>query len=223
MARAGVDLDALAVFEIFRHLHDQARFQRGRLGPLGGGIAFDRRIGLRDRQLDVLCLSETWHDSESVSIRRLRADGYAVIECARLRSRRAEASLSINHGGVAIVAVPGVRLVAVDVGVQPSTSEFVATRVVSGPSSVIVVVVYRPGSVAVTVSFFAEFTDLLDRLSTFADPLLLVGDVNVRFERASDPDTAELVDILASPFSNDAISMPSPGPSPRCETGACHG
>ena len=33
----------------------------------------------RERDLDVLLLCETWHASDSVSIRRLRADGLRVI------------------------------------------------------------------------------------------------------------------------------------------------
>ena len=37
----------------------------------------------REQQIDVLFLTETWHDSDSVSIRRLRADGFQVIERAR--------------------------------------------------------------------------------------------------------------------------------------------
>ena len=51
----------------------------------------------RERDLDVLLLCETWHDSDSVCIRRLRADGMRVIERARLRIVN---DMSTNHGGV---------------------------------------------------------------------------------------------------------------------------
>jgi hypothetical protein len=153
---------------------------------------------LRDRHIDVLCLSESWHDSDSVSVRRLRSNGFGVVERARPRSHRADASVNVNHGGVAIVAVPGVRLAAVDVGLQALTFEYVVARVTSGSSSAIVVSLYRPGSSAVTAGFFAEFADLLDRLSTYADPLLLAGDVNIRLERAFKPDTVKFGDILAT-------------------------
>jgi len=105
-----------------------------------------------------------------LAIRRLRADSFSVVE--RARPRRAPDSLGINHGRVVIAAVPGVRLSVVDVGFQPSTLELVTTRVVSGTASCIVAVIYRPGSVAVTASFFTEFADLLDRLSTYVEPLI---------------------------------------------------
>jgi len=49
-------------------------------------------LELNDRPVDVMLLCETWHDADSVAIRRLRADE----------------SLSVNHGGVAIVAAAGV-------------------------------------------------------------------------------------------------------------------
>ena len=39
----------------------------------------------RDRALDVLLMCETWHDSDSVTIRRLRSDSFTVVERARPR------------------------------------------------------------------------------------------------------------------------------------------
>lgn len=62
----------------------------------------------REHALDVMLLSETWHDGDSVSIRRLRAEGLQVLERARPRTR--PASLRVNHGSVAIAAVPGVLM-----------------------------------------------------------------------------------------------------------------
>jgi len=40
------------------------------------------------RSLDTLLLCETWHDTNSVVINRLRTDGYAVVERARPRLMR---------------------------------------------------------------------------------------------------------------------------------------
>ena len=100
-------------------------------------------VEIRARHIDIMLLCETWHDANSVSIQRLRADGFSVIERARPRSPGSEASLRINHGGVAVVASAGIRLAAVDIGEHPSTFECVAARVVSGPSSCLVVALYR--------------------------------------------------------------------------------
>ena len=46
----------------------------------------------RDQSIDVLCLCETWHDEDSVSIRRQQ-----VLERARPRSASELSTLSTNH------------------------------------------------------------------------------------------------------------------------------
>jgi len=50
-------------------------------------------------------------------------------------------------------------------------------RVTSAWSSCIAIVVYRTGPV--TSAFFTELSDVLDRVSTFNDPILVVGNVNI--------------------------------------------
>jgi len=140
-----------------------------------------------DDLLDVLLLVETWHFGDSVAIRRLRADGFSVIESAR--PRRVVDPLSVNHGGVAIVATPGIHLTAIDIGLQPSTFEVVAARVVSATSSCIVAVLYLLDSSTLTAAFYTEFGHLMDRLSSYVDPIIVAGDVNIRLERACDPNT----------------------------------
>ena len=65
-------------------------------------------------------------------------------------------------------------------------------------SSCVVLVIYRPGSSAVTTSFFSELSDVLDRFSTYVEPLVLAGDVNIRLERSADPHAVEFGDLLAS-------------------------
>ena len=47
-----------------------------------------------------------------------------------------------------------------------------------------------------TANFFAELADVLNRLSTFVDPLVLAGDVNLRLERTSDPRTVKFCDLV---------------------------
>ena len=49
--------------------------------------------------------------------------------------------LSVNNGGVAIVAVAGVLLKAVNVDVTPLTFEYVAARLTTDQASCLVVIV----------------------------------------------------------------------------------
>jgi len=150
----------------------------------------------KDNWLDVLLLCETWHDADLVSIDRLHTNGHNVVE--RARPHRLEVSMGVNHGGVAIAAVAGVRLKAVNVGIIPSTFEYVAARISSGQSSCLVVVVYRPGSSVVTDNFFAELAHALDCLSTSVDLVVLAGDINTWLDRASDTKTVAFGDFRAS-------------------------
>ena len=88
------------------------------------------------------------------------------------------------------MAVQGVRLTKIDLGVTPSTFELLVVRVVSHQSSCVAAVVYRPGSAAVTSLFFSELSDVLHRIATFVEPVLFVGDVNIHLEAQTNIDTA---------------------------------
>ena len=96
------------------------------------------------------------------------------------------------------MAVQGVRLTKIDVGVTPSTFELLVVRVVSHQSSCVAAVVYRPGSAAVTSLFFSELSDVLDRIAPFVEPVLFVGNVNIHLEAQTNIDTAQFVDVLAA-------------------------
>jgi len=77
------------------------------------------------------------------------------------------------------------------------TLELLVVCVTSSQTSCIVAMVYRPGSVTVTPLFLTEFSDMLDRLATFAEPVLFTGNVNIRMERSTDVHTTQFVDIPA--------------------------
>ena len=157
----------------------------------------DDLLDVRRAQLvDVLFLTETWHDGDAVCLRRLRADGFQVVD--RPRPRLRADTLATNHGGIVVIAVPGVRLTVVDLGIKPAMFELLCVRVVSGASSFVAAAIYRPGSAAISAEFFAEMSDVLDRLATFAEPVLLTGDLNIRLERSTNPETSQFVHMLAA-------------------------
>jgi len=134
-------------------------------------------------------LVSTWHDADSVCFRRLCSDGYHIVDRPRTRSQSESGTLLTNHGGVAIVSVPGVRTLAINLSVNPTSLELVCERVTAGSSSIIVLI-YRPGKEAVTTSFFDDMSEIMDCVTTYSDPTYIVGDLNVRLER--DDDNTEL-------------------------------
>jgi len=150
----------------------------------------------RAQKIDVLFLVETWHDSDSVSLRRLRAEGFQIVDRPRPRTRIN--TVATNHGGVAVIAVPGLHLTLLDLGVKPTTFEFLCVRVATGTSSCIAATIYRPGSAAVSSVFFVELSDVADRLATFVEPVYIVGDINIRLERLTDTSTCQLTDVLGA-------------------------
>jgi len=53
-------------------------------------------------------------------------------------------------------------------------------------------VVYRSGSAATSTEFFTEMTDVLDRLSTFAESVYMVGDLKPNSERPTRLNSTQL-------------------------------
>ena len=69
--------------------------------------------------------------------------------------------------------------------------------------------VYRPGSVTVTAAFFSELSDVLDCISTFAEPVLFVGDVNIRLDRPTDADAVQFTHLLAAHGLANHVTSPT--------------
>ena len=153
----------------------------------------------QDAGLDVLGLTETWHeDADDVSLRRLRSAGLQMLERARpvRPGARTNDVFYQNHGGVAVVASAAVRLTKLNVPFEPVTFEHLIARVTVAGSSFVFAVVYRPGSATVTAAFFDEFRVLLEHLSSFATPYVITGDLNIRFDRPGDPSTLRATELL---------------------------
>jgi len=141
----------------------------------------------RDRIIDIFCVTESWHDADSVCLGRLRSAGYNVV--GRPRPRSAD-DLSVNHGGVVIFSTTGVVMKPLTVD-QPSTFELVCTRVVVEQLTAIVAAVYRPGSAPIQQLFFDELSSLLEQLATYQAPVYIVGDFIIRLDRPDDPHSAQ--------------------------------
>jgi hypothetical protein len=145
---------------------------------------FDDVIELfRSYTPSLLCLTETWLDCDSPVVGRLRAHGYSVVDVPRPRVRD---DLSVNHGGVAILAAPGCSLSPLLVGPSFSTLEVAASHVTIGQLRAVVVAVYRPGSQPVSVQFFDDLAALLERLVILSSMLFVTGDFNIRLTRDDD-------------------------------------
>jgi hypothetical protein len=143
--------------------------------------------------LSLLCLTETWLDCDSPVVGRLRAHGYSVIDVPRPRVRD---DLSVNHGGVTILAAPGCSLSSLLVGPSFSTLEVAASHVTIGRLRAVVVAVYRPGSQQASIQFFDDLAALLERLVVLSSTLFVTGNFNIRLDRDDDHHAEQLRSVF---------------------------
>ena len=159
----------------------------------------------RDQQIDVLLLTETWHDSDSVSIARLR-QSFNVAERARPRLPSSD-QLSTNHGGIAVVCLKTIQLKVLNLPTKVSSFEYICVRISTGPSSVVVLLVYRTG--LVSTQFFEELSDALDRVIILSDSLIIAGDMNIHVERPEDANALKLLRTFESYGLSCKVNVPT--------------
>ena len=90
------------------------------------------------------------------------------LRCVRLnvvhrpRPRANTADTTVNHGGILVIAAAGVVLWPIVIDDQPTTFKAVCVCATVGRFSAVVVVLYRPDSVAVQQKFLDELATILD-------------------------------------------------------------
>jgi exonuclease III len=156
---------------------------------------FDDVIELkRDLSADVVCRVETWHDTDDVSVCRLRAHGYNVVDRPRPHVHQ---DLSTNHGGILVFTEAHVRLTPI-VCDCPSSFELLCIRVTSGRSSDFLFVVYRPGLQPLQQRFFDDLSAVLEHAAAYSAAVHLVGDFNIRLDRLNDSFAVQFRSMLSA-------------------------
>ena len=145
----------------------------------------------RDQAIDVLFLVETWHDSDSVSVRLLRSAGLTVLD--RPRTRKRHDTLTTNHGGVAVISAPGVHFKRLH-SPNCTTFEYLSVRLSSRSTSCTALLIYRTGPVSSL--FFTELSNTLDLLVTLNEPIFIIGDLNIHVENHNDHHAKTLLSLL---------------------------
>src|ERR1043165_6377456 len=97
----------------------------------------------------------------TVDLRRLRTQGYQVVKPTRHRQPQNNTRMArnTNHGGVAIVAPNEIRLTKLSLG-SPQSFEHLCARVTSKGSSIVILLLYRPGCTAAFQDFFNEISSM---------------------------------------------------------------
>ena len=98
------------------------------------------------RAIDLLCITETWHDGDSAVLGRLCDAAYNVVDRARPRTAVRTCRSTMTASPLTIVAGADNALSPIDIADQPTTFEIVCTCAHVGYFAAIVVLLYWPGS-----------------------------------------------------------------------------
>jgi hypothetical protein len=125
--------------------------------------------------LSLAALVETWHDGADSPDIATAPHGYDFVEQARPSPDTL--SLSANRGGVCLMHEQHDSGLHARLVQLPTFTTFQSICVLIQCSSfnAVVVAIDRPDSLQVTNTFFAEFCDIMERVGTFAAPLVVLG------------------------------------------------
>ena len=146
---------------------------------------------ISEQSVEVLALTETWHRaSEDLPLKSCAPPGFVIVDAPRP---------TVTHGGgVALLFSKRFAAKRFDFTVQPSTFEVLGGRLHSASVSAVYVVVYRPGSQAVSELFFEALTSLLESVATYRCQIAVCGDFNIHVNDQRDRHAQRLTEILES-------------------------
>jgi hypothetical protein len=150
---------------------------------------------ITDHNLDMLALTETWINS--ITEKQISADltpeGYSIVTKIRPSGR---------GGGVALIYRSSLVCNPVKSHFISSAFECMEVTLINGSKSVRIVVVYRPPPSPKNGlkpgQFHLEFADYLTHLVGLPSKVIIVGDFNVHWEKASNLETTAFRDIMES-------------------------
>ena len=150
---------------------------------------------ITDRALDVLALTETWHQyTADMTIKRAVPSGYSLHDMPRVVPD--VTANHINHGGLALVYRSALNLRRKTTNFVPTTFELLMCSSNTTGPSLLYVVIYRPGSSPPSNSFFDELTNLFETIITMKSDLVIMGDFNIHVDDSSNQYGHRLLDLL---------------------------
>jgi len=128
------------------------------------------------------------------TVGQLRHLGFNVVDMPRPRSESSLASLNTNHGGILAFSRSNIKLSVISINASPSTFEHLCFRAHHGPSSNVILLIYRTGPLSSL--FFDELAAVLDYTATLSSPIFVTGDLNIHVERTNDIHAKKLKELM---------------------------
>jgi len=113
---------------------------------------------------------------------------YRYVEKARPRATTATLTTNCNHGSLCLFYASLLSAREIQLPSYTSGIEVLAVYLHGARRNVLVVVLYRSGSVAISNAFFGDLADVLERAMAYSCPFILLGDVNIHLDVLTNPD-----------------------------------
>ena len=156
---------------------------------------------IADDHLDVLVVTETWHeDSESASLKRTVPPGYRSIDAARPFPPGAavDSVYFQNHGGLAFIYRDCIKFQKKLFDISVSTFEYMCGLATICHHHLVLLGLYRPASQPLSSAFYDELSMVFVRLATYNCPVAVCGDFNIHVDQVEDVNAARLQQLLQS-------------------------
>ena len=173
----------------------------------------ETRLILRDNDLDVLAVSETWLN-EQVSSSLLIFSGYQVIRQDRTKAKRGQKTT--RGGGLAVLIRDNISVTKLKISapVETRMETLWLSASFAGGRSAVIGAAYRPPDGRTTEDLEALRHQLLEAIST-GGRVYLLGDMNIDLLKPTRPDTVHYITLLADLSLTQLISEPThPGHTP---------
>ena len=115
---------------------------------------------------------------------------------------------SVSHGGVCLFYRSCYSTRLIDWPYYNSV-EVMAVNVRGAGITLVVVVVYRPGSKPADSAFFKDFADIIERVAVRSTPVVVVGDLNIHLDDTLLPSSVKFNDIIAGCDMQQHVSSPT--------------
>jgi len=188
--------------EVNNHSADRDRL---RIGWLNVRSLNNKTVAVREtiefNNLDVLALTETWHQhSNDICLRDAAPPDFAVTDAVR--------ESQPGYGGIAVLYSALLRCTRVNL--PPTTTfEALCTRFKVSCSEWLLLTIYRPGSSYPSSMFFEELTTVLETLVTHGCPVVIGGDINIHVENPTDIHASCLHELLSSMGLQQHVTLPT--------------
>ena len=151
--------------------------------------------------LDILVLTETWHQSSvNICLKLAMPPHFTFVDFLRTSDP--------HHGGIIIYFKSNFKNSIIELPLF-KTIEVVAIKFFIRGIEIVLLALYRPGSMSISPLFFEELMSVLEKLSISASFIILAGDFNVHLERSFDAHTIRLLEIFDFFHLSNRVSTPT--------------